>query len=614
MDRVKIITVLICLLLIFSVVGCAPTAKDTVGTDSSGDASAQSDSGETVATQEGSQVQADVNMDQTSEGGPSYGGTLTAWIQDASNEPASPDRRQGFAVSSHFLDSMLERLATADFETYGPRGTNEYGFLSQEFVPEQYMTGQLLESWDVMPDKTVWHVRQGMMWTPNEDQISRGLMDGPREVTAQDIVDWLEFFREGATANDFFKIIKSLKAVDKYTIECEWESFQPVNMLYTCFLGAHVQICAPESLANPDSWEDVIGTGPFVFKEYVPGAHMTYTRNPNYWDTTTIDGVEYEFPFVDEMVCPIIPDESTRISALRTGALDYCREVPVTYWENLDATNPDLQSVKFPSVYSYCCHVRCDGDGPTANTDVRRALMVATDQASFIEANGTGGLDIPVNQWPFYTEDPNMYIPLEELPEESRMLFEYDADTTPELAKQMLADAGYPDGFTLDVDILAEPASEDRAAMLKDQWAKIGVDVNIIANDATKQWAYFTNREFGDVLMLMYGIGNPLTAYNFYTSTGWLCIGNWKNDDFDAIMAEAGSITDVEERNAKLTEAGMIFLNDAPVIPLASQVTALYWHPWVKNYYGEVNFNQMDNHAALARVWIDEEMKESMGY
>ena len=611
MNRIRIIALLVCLALVFSVVGCTSATQDAADDTASADTEATDDTGK---TEDVGQIETDVAEDQT-VGGPSYGGTLTCWIQDATSEPASPDRRQGFAVSSHFLDSMLERLAVADFETYGPRGTNDYGFLSLEFVPEQYLTGQLLESWDVSPEKAVWHVREGVMWTPNEDQISRGLMDGPREVTAQDIVDWLEFFKEGATANDFFKVIKSLKAVDKYTIECEWVSFQPVTMIYTCLLGAHVQFCAPESLAaDPDKWEDVIGTGPFVFKEYVPGAHMTYERNPNYWDTTTVDGVEYEFPFVDEMVCPIIPDESTRISALRTGALDYCREVPVTYWESLDQTNPDLQSIKFPSVYNYCCHIRCDGDGPTSNTDVRRALMVATDQSAFIEANGTGGLDIQVNQWPFYTEDPDMYIPLDELPEESKILFEYDADTTPELAKQMLTDAGYPDGFTLDVDILAEPAYEDRAAMLKDQWAKIGVDINIIANDSTKQWAYFTNREFGDVLMLMYGIGNPVTAYNFYTSTGWLCIGNWKNDEFDSIMAEVGSMTDVEERNEKLTEAGLIFLNDCPVIPLTSQVTALYWHPWVKNFYGEVNFNQMDNHAALARVWIDEELKESMGY
>ncbi len=596
MNKTRVIAFLICLLMIFSAVGCSGGTQETAA--------------EAVDTAVENQETQEAIAEETMQD-PVYGGTLTAWIQDATNEPASPDPRAGYAVSSHFLDSVLERLAVADFETYGPRGTNDYGFLSLEFVPEQYVTGQLLESWEVLPDKAVWHVREGMMWAPNEDQISRGVMDGPREVKADDLVTWLGYFKDSSTANDFYKVIDSVEAVDDYTIDATWVSFQPVTMLYSCLLGSFVQFCAPESIeAGSDQWQNIIGTGPFMFKEYVQGSHMAFSPNKDYWDTTTINGEEYDFPFVDELVCPIIADESTRISALRTGILDYCREVPVTYWENLDSTNPDLQSIKFPSVYSYCCHVRCDGDGPTSNTDVRRALMVGTDKMAFIEANGTGGLDIPVNQWPFYTEDSSMYIPVEDLPEESKILFEY----SPEKAKEMLAAAGYPDGFEITVDILAEPASEDRAAMLKDQWSQIGVDINIIANDSTKQWAYFTNREYHDILMLMYGIGNPITAYNFYTSTGWLDIGNWKNEEFDSIMSEIGGMTDVEARNEKLHEAGLIFLNDCPVIPLASQITALYWQPWVKNFYGEVNFNQMDNHAALARCWIDQDLKTSMGY
>ena len=74
--------------------------------------------------------------------------------------------------------------------------------------------------------------------------------------------------------------------------------------------------------AGAEKYENHIGTGAFMFDEYVSGSHMSYKRNPDYWDTTIIDGQEYELPFIDKVVCPIIPDPSTRVAALRTGTFD----------------------------------------------------------------------------------------------------------------------------------------------------------------------------------------------------------------------------------------------------------------------------------------------------
>merc|ERR1711964_726933 len=76
------------------------------------------------------------------------------------------------------------------------------------------------------------------------------------------------------------------------------------------------------------------------------GSHMTFERNPNYWAKTTVDGVEYNLPFLDEVVWPIIPDESTRIAALRSGRIDYYDRMPSTFWGNLDKTAPKLVSTR----------------------------------------------------------------------------------------------------------------------------------------------------------------------------------------------------------------------------------------------------------------------------
>ena len=80
---------------------------------------------------------------------------------------------------------------------------------------------------------------------------------------------------------------------------------------------------------DADAWDSAVGTGPFILSKYVEGAYVMYDRNPDYWLTTTIDGKEYELPFIDTVIYPIIPDESTQIAALRTAQLDWWPRVPM---------------------------------------------------------------------------------------------------------------------------------------------------------------------------------------------------------------------------------------------------------------------------------------------
>ena len=80
-------------------------------------------------------------------------------------------------------------------------------------------------------------------------------------------------------------------------------------------------------------------------QEAVVSSHIAFARNPQYWPcTTTIDGAEYALPFIDEMIMPNLPDETTQIASLRTGQLDIMGTVSVKYRETLADTSPDLQS------------------------------------------------------------------------------------------------------------------------------------------------------------------------------------------------------------------------------------------------------------------------------
>ena len=103
--------------------------------------------------------------------------------------------------------------------------------------------------------------------------------------------------------------------------------------------------------------------------------------------------------------------------------------------------------------------------------------MIGTDLEEFVKM-----LNVPVDLstfWLPYPEDNPFYRPLKEWPEDVQILYDYN----PTLAKQMLADAGYPDGFTLELITLPEPDRVDQSELLKAQWAKIGVDIKIELRD-----------------------------------------------------------------------------------------------------------------------------------
>ena len=175
---------------------------------------------------------------------------------------------------------LLIFIVPLAFAKYGPRGTNEYPFVSIAYIPDEFPAGS--KSWKPM----------------------------------------------------FTKVY----AQDKYTVVIETPDFN-VDLMYIVGYDDRATYTPPEMVTapgGPSKWENRVGTGPYMFKEYVVGSHISYKRNPNYWKKTTIDGVEYQLPFIEEMVKPVIPDVSTRTAALRTGKLDYFWGVPASEWTTLD--------------------------------------------------------------------------------------------------------------------------------------------------------------------------------------------------------------------------------------------------------------------------------------
>jgi len=355
-------------------------------------------------------------------------------------------------------------------------------------------------------------------------------------------------------------------------------------------------------------WENQVGTGPFIFKEYVVSSHMSYTRNPNYWNTTTVNGKEYQIPFADELVYPIIPDESTQVAALRTGNLDFHHGLLPRNWETLKTTAPGLLSNIHPGSGGNVI-VLNTLNPPLDNVEVRRALMIGTDLEALGALSGAGPL--PKHWFPVYPGDPTVYTPLEELSADIRVLYDYN----PTLAKQMLADAGYPNGFPIDLYTDTGAGWQDDASLIADQWAKIGLDITIVTQESVIRKAMIRRRDYIGAALEGCDVGNPLDSLSRRgESTDFFNFPSWSNAHYDELIHQAFATTNADEALRLCKEAAPILLNEAPYIPYCVNATGCFYWPWIKNYYGETNFQDMDIAGIVARAWLDQDLKTKMGY
>lgn len=557
---------------------------------------------------------AEVSETATGTGEPQYGGTLT--IARGFGEAPTADMAQSMWPTVYYTNPVIDFLIIGDFEKYDARGTNEFPFWVLYTTPEEYCRGLLAESWEVTADKIVFHIRPGVFWAAKGKEH---VMES-REYTAYDTEYSLNRFMESpagqgmlASASDW---IKRIYAQDKYTCVVETNYFN-ARWKWTISTGWGNGQYARESVeAGLSDWNNLVGTGPWLLKEYVLGSAFIYEKNPIFWDKTVIDGKEYKIPFIDEVHYPIITDESTRMAALRTGKLDYMTWVSPEYEETLAKSSPELVSMPFVGYHMNFIALRMNdviGEGddeilkPTeilGKKDVRRALMMGLDRQTIMEATVIEG---DIYGWPINGDFKSVYTPVSELPASTQEIFEYDQVR----AKKILADAGYPDGFTLKMILTA--GQNDVASLIVDMWSEIGVvtDMQVLEDVAWENAR--RSREGYDVLIRGEPTSDPLVIYPaIFTNGKGQAV--YSNDYVNTQYDKAAKDPDVNVRNTIFKELGVIVTDEVPYIPLATGYSKIYYWPWLKNYYGLIDESAWGTAHYHARLWIDQGLKKELGY
>ena len=286
-----------------------------------------------------------------------------------------------------------------------------------------------------------------------------------------------------------------------------------------------------------EGWGDefgthIIGTGPFVLDEVVTDEKVTVKKNENYWGTEpNVDGIEFR----------IVSDSNQAINAVQTGEIDIAM-----YLQGESIKRAQDASLLLQTPSSSITFVRFNlQNGPTANADVRKALTMAVDIDSLV-----GGIYQ-------YGEGTRAYQPI------TAYSFAYDTaynDLVPsydvEAAKKLLADAGYPDGFTMSIYIGSTNYREKMAQMLQYYWSQIGVTLDI-KSSTMADWSAAVVDSWQSDTVSSYGVSwnsNP-DPYGFlekfYSSNTIHAssnAGGYTNETVDQLLHDGFSSTDQSKR------------------------------------------------------------------
>ena len=537
---------------------------------------------------------------------PQYGGTLTVLNPDyTQNCPGfDPQLNQLPWIGSIWVTPFTDWLATGDIEKYGPRGNNTFAFQINENVPEQYLGGQVLTGWTInlnsKPITITLNVRHGIMWSGNT-------LDGmkPRELTADDVAYTMKRAFTAPTVAGTYTFVTSVTTPDMYTVVLglsQFDSIWAFDLLYGLFPGN--TIC-PEwgdtkAPGGSEAWQNTVSDGPFTITNYVDGVGGTFTRNPNYWGKTTINGKTYNMPFIDTLIYPIIPDEATAVASLRTGKIDWWSDVPETYASSLNSTSLLSNTWTTGAVDTFVLN-RLDNQY-LKNKAVRQALTMATDFTSIKNLLYPGGnlFDFPAMAGDAF------YVPLNQMPANIQDMYSYD----PTKAQQMLTAAGYPKGFSLAITVDSTvPLEQDVAQLLANQWAKVNVTATINSVDPTVLESDTDNLKYD----LCYFGMDPTdfvdeTNRVLSTAIGATYLASEPFDKMWTTMdTDPNLVTQVTEGKA----LAVAILDDAGWIAMPDPIAGNYWWPWVKNYYKEIETGYRNKMPIIDRIWIDQSLKKS---
>ena len=436
----------------------------------------------------------------------------------------------------------------------------------------------LASSWELTDNLTyVFHLRKGVKFHDGSD------------FTAEDVKFTFERLLDPVTKaprGSHFKSIAKIETPDKYTVKIIMKEPQPqfLNTIGTAWYGAIVSKAAVEKYGTLQN--NVVGTGPFKLVKYEHGIKGVYDRFDDYWDKGK--------PYIDGYDFIVIKDETSRVAALRKGAVDVGWVKPAQLADLL-AKRKNLRIEMGRPVRQQRFWMKLDRP-PFNNVKVRQAMASALDRQEIIDTvlmgRGTLSASIPPASQPFVLSESQVA----NLPFYKQNI---------ELSKKLLKEAGYPEGF--EFTTITSPHSPDYipcAEVMQRQLAKAGIKMNIVQKDwgiTLKTW------RAGDFISMIFaGIWYPDPegyVMNYYHSQASANYFGFKDEKLDRLF-DAQHVEPNQEQRVKLWhQIQQHVAETVPCIwPYAMTARFEIVNQKVKGYH----FMSNNSRSYLREAWIED--------
>lgn len=424
----KILALLLASVMILSLAGCSSKSTPTQGStdvkSSEEDTAAPTDAANTQDTTE---------------------------LVTGTNQGAAPDNDLVIAVETS-ISSLDPHNLSDTLSISASRAVYENLVM---FDSEMNIIGQLAENYEISQDSLTYtfHLRKGVKFHDGTDFNSAAVKANFDRIMNKDN-NLRTRSRFVVTSGDTEKNrIESIETPDDSTVIFKLaEPYSPfINKLT---LVGIISPAAIEKYGNEGLITNPVGTGPYIFKEWVEGDHMTATANPDYWGTK---------PGVNSVTIKEVPEAGSRTAMLQTGEADFIYPMPSDQISAVGTSGDITVNATTSTIMRYV----------TLNTNlkelndvrVRQAMNYAIDRNAYVQlmyaGYGAPATSVMAPSISYYSEQP---------------AYDYNL----EKAKSLLAEAGYPDGFKL--TLWGDNSTQEVKGMtfIKQQLEQIGIEVEVV--------------------------------------------------------------------------------------------------------------------------------------
>ncbi len=448
--------------------------------------------------------------------------------------------------------------------------------LDKDGVP---VPGQAKE-YDVSEDGSTYtfHLRDGLKWSDGEPLTASDFVySWNRAISAEtaadyeymfEVIDGYEDGKLNITAPDDKTFIVKLSNAVPYFLElCAFPTYAPVRQDLID--------------ANGEAWavdpKTYVGNGPYKMTEWVPGSHMIYEKNKNYWDYKNLGTEKIKFVLME--------DDNAILNAFKQEEILFADSMPndeIEAWRSKPEFNLEGQLGTYYVSFN-------TQKAPLNDPRVRKALTLAIDR-DFICINiGQSGQEpagafVPTGlsdsdtTKEFRSVGGNYYDPTKAANE---------ANLTE--AKKLLADAGYPDGQglpTMEYLYNDTTAHQQIGEALQDMWKQIGVNVTLVS----QEWNTFLNtRKNGEYFIARNGwlgdYNDPISFLDMWITGGGNNDAQWSNTQYDEIIRKVKASTDATERYKLMHDAEDIIFEESMLSPIYYYVDLFLLNQKIEGFY-----------------------------